>query len=284
MSAGAEARPVLKWAGGKRRLVARILKRLPERVGTYYEPFVGGAAVFFELANKGAFERAVLCDRNPDLVAVYRALKEDVEAVIRLLTRYRYDEREYYRVRAQKPRGLHQRAARIIYLNKTGYNGLYRVNRSGQFNVPFGRHKSPLICDKQNLRAAARALQHAEIISDDFENVCARARPGDAVYLDPPYLPVSKTANFAAYDPLPFGVDEHRRLAGVFGALEKRRVWAVLSNSSTPTTREIFGNFQHEQVDVKRPINSDATRRGPVKELLVYTSSSPRRKRRAKSA
>jgi DNA adenine methylase len=140
-----------------------------------------------------------------------------------------------------------------------------------------------LICDRDNLRAAARALQRAEIVSDDFERICRRAGRDDAVYLDPPYLPVSKTSNFAAYDSLPFGVDEHQRLARVFSALEKRRVWAVLSNSSTPATREIFGVFQHEEVDVKRPINSDATRRGPVKELLVYTPRKEPRKRRASS-
>ncbi len=284
MSSGVDARPVLKWAGGKRRLVERIVERLPPRIDTYYEPFVGGAAVFFELVRKGKFARAVLCDRNQDIIAVYQALKQDVEAVIRLLSKYRYEEEEYYRVRAQKPRGLYQRAARIIYLNKTGYNGLYRVNRSGQFNVPFGRHKSPLICDKDNLRAASRALEHAEIVQDDFEAVCSRARPSDAVYLDPPYLPVSKTANFAAYDSLPFGVDEHKRLAKVFRALGKRRVCAVLSNSSTPATREIFGVFHHEEVDVKRPINSDATRRGPVKELLVYTPGPARRKRSSNGA
>jgi DNA adenine methylase len=284
MSSGVEARPVLKWAGGKRRLVDRIVRRLPSRIGTYYEPFVGGAAVFFELFRKGSFEHAVLCDRNPDLIAVYQALKQDVEAVIRLLAGYRYEEEEYYRVRAQNPRGLYQRAARIIYLNKTGYNGLYRVNRSGRFNVPFGRHKAPVICDKENLRAAARALQRAEIVRDDFERVCAQARPGDAVYLDPPYLPVSKTANFAAYDALPFGIDEHRRLADVFRALERRRVCAVLSNSSTPATREIFGSFPHVEVDVKRPINSDASRRGPVKELLVYTPQREQRKRRTNGA
>src|SRR5690606_39212834 len=132
--------------------------RLPPRIGTYYEPFVGGGAVFFALASQGRFRRAVLGDRNPDLIAVYQALVEDVEGVIRALRKYRYSESEYYRVREQQPRSLTGRAARIIYLNKTGYNGLYRVNRAGQFNVPFGRHKSPMICDEKNLRAAAQAL------------------------------------------------------------------------------------------------------------------------------
>jgi len=271
MNRGVAARPVLKWAGGKRQLQQQILERLPLRMATYYEPFVGGGAVFFALASEGRFERAVLGDRNPDLVAVYHALVKDVEGVIRALGKYRYDEAEYYRVREQRPRSLVGRAARIIYLNKTGYNGLYRVNRAGQFNVPFGRHKAPLICDPVNLRAAASALASAEVVSDDFEALCRRAGPKDAVYLDPPYLPVSKTSNFAAYDPHPFGVDEHQRLADAFRRLEKHNVPAVLSNSYTEQTRRIFGGFEYVRVPVKRPINSKANRRGPVDEMLVVS-------------
>ncbi len=277
--AGPVARPVLKWAGGKRQLLERILPLLPRQIETYFEPFVGGGAVFFALASQGRFKRAVLGDRNPDLVAVYQALVEDVDSVIRILRKYRYDEQEYYRVREQRPRSLAARAARIIYLNKTGYNGLYRVNRSGHFNVPFGRHKSPMICDADNLRAAAEALRRAEVVSEDFENVCKRARPGDAVYLDPPYLPMSRTSNFAAYDPLPFGVDEHKRLAAVFEHLKHRKVAAVLSNSFTPQTAEIFGQFAYERVPVKRPINSKANLRGPVDEMLVVTRNGMRSRR-----
>jgi DNA adenine methylase len=260
---------VLKWAGGKTQLLAKILERLPDRISTYYEPFVGGGAVFFALAARGRFERAVLADRNQDLVQVYRALRKDVDGVVRALKRYSYDEETYYRVRAQRPRGLAQRAARLIYLNKTGYNGLYRVNRSGQFNVPFGRHKNPNICDEATLRTAALALSRATVEASDFEAVCERAEPGDAVYLDPPYLPVSKTASFAAYDRHPFGVAEHERLARVFASLEARRVHAVLSNSLTPKTEELYARWPIERVEVPRPINSRAESRGPVPEILV---------------
>lgn len=277
MKRGSIPRPVLKWAGGKRQLMAQILKELPKRIETYYEPFVGGGAVFFALASEGRFERAVLGDRNPDLVAVYHALVADVDGVIQALKKYRYDEAEYYRVREQRPRSLVGRAARLIYLNKTGYNGLYRVNRAGQFNVPFGRHKAPLICDAENLRAAAHALKHAEVVSEDFEVVCQNAKAGDAVYLDPPYLPLSRTASFTAYDPHPFGLAEHQRLAAVFERLERRGVRAVLSNSYTAETREIFGRFRHRRVPVTRPINSKANLRGPVDEILVIS-------RRARSA
>lgn len=273
------ARPVLKWAGGKRQLQKEILDRLPSKIDTYYEPFVGGGAIFFALAAKGSFKRAVLSDRNPDLVAVYHALVEDVDGVIRHLRKYRYDEAEYYRVREQRPRSLAARAARLIYLNKTGYNGLYRVNRSGQFNVPFGRHKSPLICDEDNLRAAAAALSRAKVVTEDFETICKQAKgKSDAVYLDPPYLPISKTSSFAAYDPHPFGVDEHERLALVFERLEARGVCAVLSNSYTEQTRKIFGRFEHISVPVKRPINSKGNLRGPVDEMLVFSRNQRRQR------
>ncbi|MBE7484897.1 MAG: DNA adenine methylase [Polyangiaceae bacterium] len=283
MTLGAPARPVLKWAGGKTQLLPKILARLPERIDTYFEPFVGGAAVFFALAARGSFRRAVLADRNPDLVAVYRALQQDVEGVIRALGRMSHSESEYYRVRALSPRGLVQRAARIIYLNKTGYNGLYRVNRSGQFNVPFGKYKNPNFCDAENLRAAAAALQGVEIAEADFEAVCARARPGDAVYLDPPYVPLSKTSYFTAYDRHPFGQLEHERLARVFAELEGRGVDAVLSNSNTPETRALYRGFRAEKVKVARNINSRASARGPIDELLVVAEPAPRRVKRPRS-
>lgn len=278
MKRGSAARPVLKWAGGKRQLQGRILENLPTSIDTYFEPFVGGGAIFFALAAEGRFKRAVLGDRNADLVDVYQALIQDVEGVIRLLRKFRYEETEYYRVREQRPRSLAARAARLIYLNKTGYNGLYRVNRSGQFNVPFGRHKSPLICDEDNLRAAATALSRAEVVTDDFEAICRDAGSNDAVYFDPPYLPISKTSNFTAYDPHPFGIDEHERLAQVFERLEASGVCTVLSNSYTEQTRKIFGRFKYERVPVKRPINSKGNLRGPVDEILVV-SRRPARKR-----
>jgi DNA adenine methylase len=265
------SRPVLKWAGGKRHLLRQILDALPPRIDTYYEPFVGGGAVFFALAAENRFQRAVIADRNEDLVEVYRALRSDVAAVIRALKRYRYDEDTYYRVRAARPRGLAQRAARLIYLNKTGYNGLYRVNRKGEYNVPFGRHRKPNICDEANLRSAAAALQRATVESADFEAVCGRAGPGDAVYLDPPYLPLSRTSSFAAYDRHPFGLEEHQRLASVFSQLAERGVPAVLSNSLTPQTQALFQDFEMNCVRVPRYINCRADSRGPVREILVVS-------------
>lgn len=268
-----EPRPVLKWAGGKRRLVPRIVAHLPERIRTYYEPFVGGGAVFFALAAGQRFDRAVISDRNRDLVDVYRALQRNVEALIDELEGYakRHSESEYYRVRDLCPASRIARAARVIYLNKTGYNGLYRVNRAGRFNVPIGRYKKPAICDPARLRAASRVLAGVEILGEDFEKVCHRAGAGDAVYFDPPYLPISRTSSFAAYDAYPFGLEEHRRLARVFTDLSRRGISAVLSNSLTPETETLYAAFSPEIIGVSRPINSVVSRRGSVAELLVVT-------------
>jgi DNA adenine methylase len=271
MSGEPAPRPVLKWAGGKRRLLTSILRQLPERIETYFEPFVGGGAVFFALAGERRFVRAVLSDRNRELVEMYTALRDDVEGVVRVLVEHqeRHSEDHYYRVRSERPRSAVRRAARVIYLNKTGYNGLYRVNRSGEFNVPLGRYTNPKICDPPRLLAASRVLSGIDIRCADFESVCADAAPGDAVYFDPPYLPLSRTANFSAYDPYPFGLSEHERLARVFAGLGEQGVVAVLSNSSAPQTRGLYAHFERRFIPVTRPINSVPERRGGVKEILV---------------
>jgi DNA adenine methylase len=263
------AQPILKWAGGKSRLLREILPRLPDRIDTYYEPFLGGAAVFFALARERRFKRAVLADTNEELANMYRALQEDVDGVIRHLKRYRHSEDEYYRVREARPRSMAGKAARVIYLNRTGYNGLYRVNGSGKFNVPFGRYKKPNFCNEPRLRAASDALQDVEIRVGDFESACRQARSGDAVYLDPPYVPRSPTANFAHYQRAPFGPEQHQRLAGVFGELSANGISVVLSNSDTPETRELYEGWSPLTVNAPRLINSRAERRGSVTELLV---------------
>jgi DNA adenine methylase len=269
-------RPVLKWAGGKSRSLPHILGEFPDAIGTYYEPFIGGAAVFFALATAKRFKRAVLSDRNPALIDVYRALKKDADAVIRVLETYRHEEDEYYRIRALDPGALDlpERAARVIYLNKTGYNGLYRVNSRGEFNVPFGRYKKPKFCDPERLRAAAAALTRVQLGVGDFERTSQKAERGDAVYFDPPYHPVSETANFTAYHKEEFGRREHERLGRVFERLARRGVAVVLSNSYTPFTHELFSSWKPKKIPVMRPINSKASGRGPVYELLV--TSRPR--------
>jgi DNA adenine methylase len=275
---------VLKWAGGKTQLLDKILPRLPRKIDTYFEPFVGGGAVFFALAAEGRFRRAVLSDLNHDLIAVYRALQEDVESLIAELRRLegKIGESDYYRIRSRQPTARTPRsrvAARVIYLNKTGFNGLYRVNRSGRFNVPFGRNKNPKVCDEPNLRAAAQALRGVSIECKDFETVCRRARPQDVVYFDPPYLPVSSTAKFTDYHHEPFLRAEHQRLADVMRRLGSRQVFALLSNSDTRETRRLYAGLSVQSVAAVRAINSKVDQRGPVGELLVTSQAVPTRRR-----
>jgi len=272
--AGDQARPFLKWAGGKQQLLPAILDRLPERCATYYEPFIGGGAVFFALAARGAFRRAVLADGNADLVSAYLGIRGDVEGVIRRLSRMKHDEETFYRIRAIDPakRDLPHRAARVIYLNRTCYNGLFRVNSKGVFNVPFGRYKKPRILDRENLRRVSRALQRITILKADFEKAVARVKPGDVVYFDPPYVPVSRTSSFTAYAADAFGVDEQIRLAELVRALRDKGVYALLSNADAPISRELYDGLHVQVVEARRAINSRADRRGHVRELLVSTS------------
>jgi len=273
------AKPIVKWAGGKTRLLAEILERVPTTMRTYAEPFAGGAALFFALASEreegkpGArsFERAVLADRNVELVTCYRAVQGDVDAVIEALRPYRYDEALYYETRDVDPTTLSAaaRAARFIFLNRTCYNGLWRVNSRGGFNVPFGRYTNPRILDEEGLRVASRALADVEIELADFQAVTDRLGPGDFVYFDPPYAPVSKTSDFTAYAAGGFGPEEQRRLAGELTRLRARGVLALLSNADTPDTRLLYQDFAVDSVMAARAINSKGERRGQVSELLV---------------
>jgi DNA adenine methylase len=264
--------PFLKWAGGKRQLLSRILGAVPERMHTYYEPFIGGGAVFFAIFARGRkFDRAVLGDANEELIRCYQAVRDDVGGVIRVLGRHRYDRDLYYEVRERDPAKLSDasRAARLIYLNRCGYNGLYRVNRSGKFNVPFGRYKNPVICDASKLRAAAGALQGVKLVHGDFQRTLRGAKSGDFVYLDPPYVPLSATSSFTAYARTPFDGAAQARLAGVLRDLGARKVRALLSNSDCDETRQLYDQTLSEPVPVRRAINSVAARRGAVGELLV---------------
>ena len=290
MKHGADVKPVLKWAGGKRQLLEPILsfveRAFPDRIDKYYEPFAGGAAVFFALVAKAKFRRARLSDMNADLIGVYRALRDDLHSVISELEKLRelgHSEDAYYQVRARRPIKQSTRAARLIYLNRTGYNGLYRVNRSGEFNVPFGRYAKPQILDSSRLQAAAQALQGVELEVEDFERSCRRAKTGDFVYFDPPYLPLSKTANFAAYHAAPFTLTEHERLAKTFARLTQRGVPTLLSNSDTAETRSLYQAFETRTVHAARAINSKASARGKISEILVHSAPAVRPQRRKKA-
>jgi DNA adenine methylase len=268
-------RPFLKWAGGKTQLLEELVGRLPPAVAGYHEPFAGSAALFFRLARDSRLRGAALADGNAELIDAYRAVRDGVEAVIGLLGAYPYDRDFYYSLRAQDPQALDlpARAARMIYLNKAGYNGLYRVNRRGQFNVPFGRYKNPRICDAGSLRAASAALQGVNLACATFETVLERARPGDLVYFDPPYAPLSATAHFTAYQAGGFSADDQRRLRDVCRGLAGRGVYVMLSNSDTELVRGLYAGppFHLHQVWAGRAINSRALGRGKAPELIVTT-------------
>lgn len=267
-------RPFLKWAGGKGELLPEILRDLPEgRIDHYIEPFLGGGAVLLELARLGRLGRATVGDRNLELVDTWRAVKADPHAILALLDRWGSDAETYYRVRATAPESLPplERAARVLYLNRNGFNGLYRKNSRGEFNVPHGRYATPQRVDAENLLRVHEVLQSVEIVEGDFEAILAHAGPGATVYCDPPYWPVSVTARFNFYDGLVFGEAEQRRLGAVFRTLSARGVYGLLSNSDVEATRALYEGLPRREVLCRRSINRDADKRGHVSELLVRT-------------
>ena len=261
-------RPFLKWAGGKGQLLGRLRERVPPSYGRYFEPFLGGGALFFALRPARGF----LSDVNREIIDCYTAVRDDVTGLVAALRHHRYDSKHYYDVRNADPAklALVERAARTIFLNKTGFNGLYRVNRAGKFNVPFGRYAKPAICDEQNLRACSAALADVELVAADFERATSRAVAGDFVYFDPPYVPLSRTAAFTAYAPGGFDLDAQSRLAAFFDKLAERGVAVLLSNSDVPEIRKLYARYAMDTIEATRTINCKATRRGPVRELLVH--------------
>ena len=266
-------RPFLKWAGGKTQLVDALEEHAPASFGGYFEPFVGSGALYFRLCRQGLLAGACLSDSNAELIDTYVAVRDRVDDVIALLAGYPHSPDFYYSLRSQDPGslGLPARAARMIYLNKTGYNGLYRVNRRGQFNVPFGRYLAPRYCDPDNLRAVSAALQDTAIACAPFESVLDRAAPGDLVYFDPPYAPLSATAYFTAYQAHGFSSDDQQRLRDVCAELAWRGVYVMVSNSDTKLVRSLYvaPPFLLHRVQANRAINSNAARRGKIAELII---------------
>jgi DNA adenine methylase len=284
MGERASAKPFLKWAGGKTQLLAPVAARLPERIeGTYFEPFLGGGAVFFHLRAEGRLRGAVrLSDANPLLVAAFVAVRDEPDAVIAHLEEHRARHaadarRHYYAVRADEPATPAARAARLLYLNKTCYNGLWRVNSKGRFNVPIGRYARPSILDEPNLRAASAALAGTSIRCEPFEKALAKATGGDVAYLDPPYEPLNTTSSFTAYTAARFGRDDQERLADACRRLAARGGTFLLSNSDHRFLRDLYRarGFLVETVSARRAINSVAGKRGAVKELLVRPGPRP---------
>jgi len=262
------AAPVLKWAGGKSQLLPTLLSHVPLQYGKYIEPFVGGGALFFALSPS----RAVIADSNPELINVYRVIASEVEALISELESMPTDRDTFYRVRAELFGDLEplRAAARTIYLNKTCFNGLFRVNRAGQFNVPYA-NANRRACQPERLRAAASLLRNAEIVVSDYHALLTeRAEPGDFVYLDPPYVPTSRYSDFKRYTKEQFYEEDHRRLAGLVGELAARDCHLLITNSDHPLVWDLYKDFRIDVIHTRRYINKNGDgRRG--RDVVIYS-------------
>jgi DNA adenine methylase len=262
--------PFLKWVGGKRQLLPEIMKHVPVSYDRYWEPFVGGGALFFHLTHTDLGHSATLVDANEELIRTYTAIRDEVENVIARLSTYPYEHAFYYRMRTLTPSSEAEVAARMIYLNRAGFNGLYRVNRQGKFNVPFGRYTNPTICNGDTLRACSKGLQNTTLRFGDFALSVSDVKKEDFVYFDPPYVPLTVTSNFTQYAKTGFSAQDQVRLRDFALTLKRRGVRVLLSNSSAPFVRELYGkDFTLHEVDARRAVNCDAKKRGNVKELLI---------------
>jgi DNA adenine methylase len=262
--------PFMKWAGRKGQLLSELDKLIPGEFNSYHEPLLGAGAMFFYLVSRSMKFNAYLSDTNVELITAYKVLKVNPKGVIELLRRYEHEYKQYppyskqqrecyYRLREARNKIRSSTdveiAARLIALNKTCYNGLYRVNKKGKFNVPVGKYKNPLICDSSNLENVSSALSRATIFAGDYVDVIKNAQKGDFVYLDPPYDPVSYTSDFTAYTPDGFGRENQEQLANIFRKLADRGCFVLLSNSNTPFIMELYSHFRIKEVDVQRAIN-----------------------------
>ncbi|KYG90628.1 hypothetical protein A0U40_06545 [[Bacillus] sp. KCTC 13219] len=265
--------PVVKWVGGKRQLIPEISKYIPTKISTYYEPFIGGGAVLFHLQPK----KAVINDFNPELINVYEVIKNHVDELIESLSTHKNEEEYFYNLRAidrtkeYKEFNNIEKASRFIYLNKTCYNGLYRVNSQGFFNTPFGKYKNPNIVDEYVLKAVSKYFNNNNIIllNGDFEESVKGARKGAFVYFDPPYDPVTDTSNFTGYTLAGFNRDDQVRLKLLCDKLNSKGVKFLLSNAKTDFILDLYKEYTIEIVRAKRNVNSDSSKRGEVDEVLI---------------
>src|SRR2546425_12695391 len=270
--------PFVKWAGGKTSLLPHLFPHVPLRLSNYFEPFLGGGALFFGICSRMTTFNAHLSDTNNELVNAYSVIKESPEELIRLLSSFQreYDSEVdksacFYRKGEWRPTDRIESAARLIFLNKTCYNGLYRVNSKGEFNVPFGRYKNPRILNPDGIRAVSHVLQYtkAELRTIDYKDAIASCGRADFVYLDPPYQPPSKTSSFTDYTPSGFSETDQEELAEELGKLVDRGCTVLLSNSETALTKHLYRDFEIRKVTVNRPINSVGAGRKGYKELIV---------------
>ena len=278
-----QAKPILKWAGGKTQMLNDLLPKVPSSYGRYIEPFFGGGAMYFALRP----ENAIIADSNPELINMYRQVAANVDEVIQYLKKYENTSEMFYTVReqgwTQLPKA--EAAARTIFLNRTCFNGLYRVNKQGKFNVPYGKYANPKICDEDGLKAASEALKKAEILCGDYLLVLDHyAQPGDFVFLDPPYLPISEYADFKRYTKEQFYEEDHIELAKIIMSLQERGCHIILTNSNHPLVHELYAPFTIDVIQTKRHISCNgSTRKGedvivtipPKQQTLVKLDPQP---------
>ena len=273
-----EPKPFVKWAGGKRQLLAELEKNFPKQFGTYFEPFLGGGAVLFDLLAKKPNIKCSVSDLNSDLVLAYVTIRDKLGRLIESLENhsknYHKDSTNYYyEVRKQEPKSQIEKVSRLLFLNKTCFNGLYRVNSKGKFNVPLGRYTNPNIVNRENLITASKFLQSEKIKIScrDFESILKDAKKGDFVYFDPPYQPVSDTANFTSYTHRDFTEDDLQRLADLANQLNSKGAHVLLSNSNTKIVKKIFSSkkWKVKEIAVNRAINSNSQKRTGHKEVLI---------------
>ncbi|MCL2687512.1 MAG: DNA adenine methylase [Methanobrevibacter sp.] len=266
--------PVVKWVGGKRQLLDVIENHIPNNFDTYCEPFVGGGALLFHIKP----QKAVINDINSELVNVYNIIKNNLDELLEDLKTHENEAEYFYKIRAaDRDKKEYDRlsnvekASRILYLNKTCYNGLFRVNKSGEFNTPFGRYKNPNIVNETILTAVSEFFNKNNIIfyNKDFEDILKKLESGTFVYLDPPYDPISDTSSFTGYDKGGFNKREQKRLKKACDELDKNKIKFLLSNSNTDLINDLYKNYSIETIKAKRSINSIASKRGGIDEVLV---------------
>ena len=264
--------PFLKWVGGKRQLIGQMNQFIPKKFNKYIEPFVGGGAIFFYLLP----EDAILVDINEELMNCYRVIQNNVDELITSLQKHKFEKDYYDKIRSvdRYPKKFEkltdiEKASRTIYLNRCCYNGLYRVNSKGHFNVPIGKYKNPKFCDEKNLYAVQNALQNAKIIAGSYEKCLNFAKKGDFIYIDPPYYPISKTSSFTSYTKGNFSENEQLHLKKVVDKLNDRGCKVLVSNSYCKFITELYGDYIINQVNAKRAINCNGSKRGKINEVLI---------------
>lgn len=266
-----ETYPIVKWVGGKRQLMFELLKNMPKSYNRYFEPFIGGGALFFELQPQNGY----ISDMNEELINLYTVVRDDVYGLIDDLNKHKVSKEYFIKTRnfdrTEKYNSLSdvKKASRFIYLNRTCFNGMYRVNSQGQFNVPYGNYKNPRIVDAENLINCSKLLKNTEICCGDFSEILNKVQKGDFVYFDPPYVPLNETSSFTSYTKDGFDLDMQFKLRDVCDELDSMGVMFMLSNSDTKLVNELYSNYEIKKVFASRAINANGNGRGKITEVLV---------------